>query len=160
MGYTNRIYPAAEVAIIAADRPDHDNERVKSGDIVNIRKPHYVIGTKEANEYLWLRITGLEENEYVQLISSGFDLDADHEFGHQILGETKRYEKRRFMIPLERLKKYYPPFDISRALDPNDKYQPFLTIDFSESGYYYFLDSVKPLDVHGLVFDKLKGVFL
>jgi hypothetical protein len=156
MGYTNRKYPVMEIAVAAINRPDHQNERVIPGDIVAFRRPHFVIGTKEGSDFIWLLIDGLEENEWGNLISLGHDADVHSD----IEDAGPVYDKRRYFIPLARLKKLRPDFNIQRAMDPGDFYQPFITIDFSDSGYWYYLANEKPLSIHGLIFDKVKGAYL
>ena len=156
MGYTNRKYPVREISIACINRPDHDNERLCVGDIVTIRKPHHVIGKKEAKSLIWLRVEGLEEIEIGTLVqeSSGLMMDEDK------AAVSERFEKRRYFIPLQRLKKIKPDFDIARAMDTNDSYQPFMVVDFADSGFFRYLASDKPLSVHGLIFDKIRGEYL
>ena len=141
----NKIYPVAEVAILTQNRPDHISERAKEGDIITSRKAHYTIGTKERTNYLWLRIEGLEDEFMRQLTDLNFD------------GNSARYNKRRFSIPLHRLVEVFPSFDINRARDIADEYQPFMILD-EDTGRY--LVPVKPFQVSGLVFDKTLGVYL
>lgn len=143
MGYTNRKYPVMEVAIRTRSYKDHDDERAKEGDIIAVRPPHFVIGTAERTGYIWLRIEGLEEGDF-GLQRTVFE------------GKT-RFDKRRYSIPLHKLKQVYPAFDINRAKDINDEYQPFIVLDL-DTGVY--LAPHKPFSVHGLVFDKVKGEYL
>lgn len=137
-------YPVKEIAILTQNYNDHLHERAKEGDIIAIRKPHNCIGTKEQTNYLWLRIEGLEELELELLNEENYEGNV-------------RFEKRRYCIPLHRLKEVYPAFDITRARDMLDKYQPFMIID-EETGRY--LTPVKPFNIHGLIFDKTKGEYL
>lgn len=157
MSYTNREYPVMEIAIAAVNRPDHQNERLIPGDIISVRKPHFVIGTGEGSRVLWMLADGIEQMNWGNLSTSNYDMDISY-INPDYSGE--RFDKRRYYIPFNRLKKVYPSFDINRAVNENDLYQPFITIDFSDSGYWYYLAKQKPLDVHGLVFDKVKGDFL
>jgi hypothetical protein len=161
MGYTNRKFPVKEISIWTINQPDHQNERVIPGDICAIRKPHYVIGLKEASELIWLRIEGLEENDFAELRSPNFDADISEEHTGLLPSEMPDcFDKRRYFIPLNRIKKIYPALDLNRAKDQNDAYQPFITIDFADSGFYYYLAAIKPFNVHGLIFDKVKGEFI
>lgn len=160
MGETYHKYPTMEVAILTVNRPDHDNERACPGDIIVIRRPHHVIGTKEGTEYIWLRFDGLEANGFWDLKGgSGTYMDPQYDAPDAKSFET-RYDKRRYCIPLERLKKFIPSFDIARAQDPEDFYQPFITVDFADSGFYKYLCNEAPLTVDGLVFDKDIGDYL
>ncbi len=145
MGYTNRKYPVKEIAIITINYPDDNGgERAKEGDIITVRNPHHVIGLKERTNYLWLRVEGLEENDCNNLNMDG--------------GEGGvRYDKRRYCIPLHKLIEVFPSFDISRARNITDEYQPFMMLD-EDSGEY--LSPVKPFSVNGLVFDKITGEYL
>jgi hypothetical protein len=145
MGLTNHKYPTVEIAICLTDHADHDNERAKIGDIIAVRKPLGQIGTKEMSRFLWLQIEGLEENEFVRLRES-------------VYGESsKLYDKRRYCIPLERLKKLFPSLDVNRCKDPDDKYQPFEPMEEDKG---YTLTFEPPLAVSGLVFDKETGEYL
>ena len=119
-----------------------------------VRQPHYVIGTKEATGYIWLRVEGLEENDGPIFLSPNYDSDVDQ---RDLNSPTIRFDKRRYCIPLDRLKKIYHAFDIERAKDINDIYQPFMNLD--EDNFKY-LTPRKPLNVRGLIFDKLKGEYL
>ena len=150
MGQTNRKYPIREVALSLENAPDNDSgtERKKLGDVVVVRNPHFVIGRLEAKPYLWLRLEGLEENEFSE-IKLRVHLDGDD--------AKERFDKCRYRIPLHRLKQVFPAFDIARAVDLDDIYQPFLTVD--EDNYFY-LTEVKPFQVSGLVFDKATGEYL
>lgn len=144
MGQTNPAYPIFEIAISCEHGGTHSGglkERKTVGDIIAIRKPGIGIGLKEMSGYLWLRIEGLEENDMARLIDpiEGFD-------------------KRRYCIPFDRLKAIIPSLDINRAKDLNDKYQPFLSVDHDPP--YRFIGTTRPLNIHGLIFDKQTGRFI
>lgn len=149
MGETNRQFPVAEVAIsmMGFQQSGGIKERIQVGDISGVRRPLGQIGWAEMRTYLWLHIEGLEENELFQL----GDLMWVSEPG----GE--RYDKRRYSIPLERLQQLFPTFDVNRALDTADYYQPFMPFD-EDNGFTLIAE--KPLSVHGLVFDKATMEFL
>lgn len=151
MGYTNRKFISKEIAILTEEYPDHDTERGCVGDIIVVRHKHGVIGLKEATNLIWLRVDGFEENDYEPLMYSNLDVSWDFK-GQE--PDIIRFDKRRFCIPLKRLKQLFPSFDIDRAKDTEDAYQPFITMDFSDSGYYYYLAYEKPLSIYGLVYDK------
>ena len=144
MGETNRQYPVFEAALSCEDCAPHTNgihERKLAGDIIGIRRPALGIGSAERSRYIWLRLEGLEENEMWLLT--------------ELIPE---FDKRRFAIPFTRLRQAYPDFDISRAMNRDEIYQPFLNVDHNPP--YYFLNEVPAFDVHGLVWDKVRGQFL
>ena len=147
MGQTNPNYPVREIAIAVEDCAAHTfatKERKLAGDIIACRRPAYIVGTGEVAVYLWLRVEGLEENEMARLTD-------------MLVEGGVRFDKRRYCIPLARLAEVAPGFSVARALDPADKYQPFLTFD-TES--HLWLTAAPPFDVRGLVFDKQTGAFL
>jgi hypothetical protein len=114
---------------------------------VAVRKPNVGIGAKETKSYLWLRVEGLEEGEFPKLVN-------------YIMDSTSNiiYDKRRYCIPLEKLKENYPDFDIDLALDQDTIYQPFLLLD---DDYTFILENdVQPFQVSGLIYDKITGDYL
>ena len=144
MGQTNPNYTVFEIAISCEYGGVHTNglkERKTVGDIIAVRRPNTAIGRLEMSGYIWLRVEGLEENEMARL--------KDPIDGH---------DKRRYCIPLDRLLAIAPAFNISRAKDLNDKYQPFLGVD--EEPPYRFIYGHRPLNVHGLIFDKQTGRYI
>jgi len=147
MGQTNRKYPIMEAAISLEDAAPHSGgERKLAGDIIALRREGVgEIGKKERHGYLWLRLEGLEENDFTQLTES---LEQGGE----------RFDKRRYCIPLNRLERVVPGFSISRAMDPADPYQPFMPVD--EDVPHSYLDRGPILSVEGLVFDKVTGRYL
>jgi len=148
MGQTNQKYPVFEAALSLEDAAAHTSgtkERKQVGDIIGIRKPLGYVGSGEMHRYLWLWLEGLEENEMARLTDP---LSAD-----PLNEDSQHFDKRRYAIPLERLKSVVPSFNIARALDVADMYQPFLMPDL-ESPFRH-LTSPRPLNANGLVFDKL-----
>jgi|SRR3990167_179690 len=144
MGYTNHNYPVMEIAISCEHGGTHTGgtkERKCVGDIIAIRRPAQAVGRLEQSGYLWLRIEGLEENEMARL--------TDPIEGH---------DKRRYCIPLDRLAQVVPSFNVARARDLADKYQPFLGVD--EDPPFRFICSERPFNVHGLVWDKQTGGYI
>jgi hypothetical protein len=121
------------------------HERATVGDIILAREPAGYIGTKEADQFLWLKLTSLKD---IDVFWDLFEPNEESEI---------QYEKRRFCVPLERLKQIYPSLDVARVRNTGDKYQPFLGYD-EEGGYLLFNHS--PLQIEGLVFDKATGRYL
>ena len=119
-------------------------DRKKVGDIIAVREPGVGIGRKETHEYLWLTVRG-----------KWSDI---HALTKPWAENGVKYEKRRFCIPLDRLKEVYPDFDKNRALDLSDFYQPFNPTD-KETGLFLFKNN-KVFDIKGLVYDKEKGKYL
>ena len=145
MGQVNPNYPIKEVAISLESFPiESEHERKQEGDIVTIRDTHYCIGLKEMSRYLWLRIEGLEESEFDELVSV-------------LVDDGITFDKRRYCILLEKLKEVDPNFDLDRARDLEDVYQPYLVID-EDTGI--FLIAEEPFQVQGLIFDKSIGEYL
>lgn len=147
MGQTRRQYPVMEVVLACEDCAPlpSGHERKLAGDIIGMRPitaPQAgKVGSGEQHRYLWLRLTGLEENDWPQLMES---LDG--------------FDKRRYCIPLSRLAQRVPGFDVAQAMNPAVAYQPFCLVD--EDSPFPFLTTHRPLDVHGLVFDKAIGRYL
>ena len=160
MPQTFREYPIRTVAICTQDFAPHTNgtkERSLCGDITVIKTPwgqdHGTIGSSEATQWLWFQLEGLDKNEMGYLSGVNrvpFDPADD--------GVHINYDKRRYCIPLERLKKLYPALDIAKAKDATVAYQPFVMTQGDPP--YYFLKKPKVFDVQGLVFDKAIGRYL
>ena len=143
MSELNPNYPVMEMAISLVDHAplESGHERVLAGDIIAVRYPDIGIGLKEAKAFLWIRVEGLEEHELRLLDRS-----------------IKGFDKRRYCIPLEKIKEIRPSFDVDLAMDENIIYQPFLTIDY-ETDYCFILEE-PPFQISGLVYDKLTGEYL
>ncbi len=145
MPQTYKDYSSVEVAVSLTSEKDlaSGHERKQEGDIIVVRRPLKGIGTAEAKTHLWLKVEGLDKADLDKLTQQ---VDEDNDYG-----------KRRYCIPLEQIKKQMSSFDISRALDKDEIYQPFLLVDEDN---YLFLVEVAPLQVQGLVFDKNKGTYI
>lgn len=143
-------YPIREIAISTENSAplNSGHERKLEGDIVAVRNVSNGIGSGETKKFIWLRVEGLEKLEMDVLIEPL----TEEPF------ETI-YDKRRYCIPLERLQKFVPTFDINRAKDATDIYQPFLNIDEDNFLYLEGTES-KTLRIEGLVFDKVTGGYL
>ena len=142
MGQTIKRYPIVEVALLCQNNAPlaSGHERAICGDIVAVRPPNTGVGMLEMHRYLWLRLSGWEEGPFGTLTTG-----------------VPGYEKRRYQIPLTRLKAIMPAFDLDKAQSAGVVYQPFLNVD-EDTGV--FLGQSKPLDVHGLVFDTATGRYL
>jgi len=150
--FAPRNYPIAEIAICLWSM---DGERLQEGDITSVRKPQIGIGLKEASRFLWLLIEGPEYIGYAGLkekVTEPIDPTRLYEDQAYI-----KYDKRRYSIPLDRLKIVFPALDLARCRDLDDKYQPFYTLD--DDNKLWLTDRI-PLDTAGLVFDKALGVYL
>lgn len=135
MGQTIRRYPILEVSVQTFSRRPVDpsgHERSLEGDIITARSPTAGIGRLEMHGHLWLHLEGCEEN--------------DRWLTEPCVG----YQKRRYQIPLPRLAELFPWFDLARARDIAEVYQPFLLVD-EDTGLYVIRG--RPLDLHGIVFD-------
>ena len=62
MSELNLNYPVMEIAINLVNYAslDSGHERALMGDIVAVRKPNTGVGRKEVENYLWMRVEGLE----------------------------------------------------------------------------------------------------
>ena len=151
MSFLNPNYPTMEIAISLVDYAPlaSGHERVLVGDIIAVRKPDYGIGTKELENFLWLRVEGLEEDEFSKLTDNISDSTSN------II-----YDKRRYCIPLEKLYELEPTFDIDLATTAGSIYQPFLFVDY-ESDYSFIMENTQlPFQVFGLIYDKVIGDYI
>jgi len=147
-----RDYPVVEAAILVRGSVPlaSGHERAQEGDIGLVRRPFAFIGRGERSRLLWLRLEGLDWNEIgiLNIVNAEPLNDLD--------GSV--YDKRRYHIPLDRLKQIARFRDLARVRDINDVYQPFMNID-EETGEV--LPSPRAsFSVHGLVFDKALQDFL
>lgn len=165
MPETFRSYQTWEVALFVVDNSPlaSGHERVQEGDIAAIRLPLPHIGTKERFKFLWVRLSGEDDNIMSDLAQPNTEpADTLNENGTFQRGANV-FEKRRFCIPFERLNDV-SAFDLARARDTADSYQPFQPIDEDmpiDGGEGLRLGSSRgPLDIRGLVFDKSTGMYL
>jgi len=149
MSDINTNYPVMEIALslVSYTPLESGHERVIEGDIVAVRNPGTGVGRKEVEEFLWLRIEGLEDSEFDRLTQT-------------VETTAGEFDKRRFCIPLEKLEELDPEFDIDLALEDDRIYQPFLLVDY-ETDYSFILeDGHLPFEVNGLIYDKVTGEYL
>ena len=148
MPETYRAYPVFEVALAVASKSSlaSGHERVQEGDIVATRREYTGVGLKEAAEFLWLRLTGLDESVVARLTDpSGIE----EEEGLYVTF----YDKRRYCIPLDRLAEVAPHLDLDSVRDTSQEYQPGLPLD--EDDYTYIPGAEQqPLEATGLIYDK------
>ena len=117
-----------EVAIALQNAPDDPGgERMKEGDIIALRLPALSVGQAEGKLFLWLRLDALIERSQFDLLT-----DMVREPG-PVTGVI--FDKRRYCIPLARIQILYPAFNLTRARDPDDLYQPFLYVDPEDYKY-------------------------
>lgn len=162
-----RRYATLEVCISTYSRSElSKGERAQEGDIVARREPGNGIGTAEAHNFLWLRISGLEELGLWKLTDIFTDPPTRPE-DRPVVGRRyfALFDKRRFCIPLERLKIVAPWLDLNRVRDRSDPYQPFIPIDLDDDDVrlqHTFLVGAahRPLEIIGLVFDKVTGRYI
>jgi len=146
-----RAYPIAEIAIAVESRVP---ERIQEGDICGVRKPQVGIGLKEASQFLWLLIEGLEANEYSILNTPVYEpFDPTGQYNDA----KTRFDKKRFCVPLARLLQVAPTINLARIRDTADDYQPFYTLDQDD---HLWLTDMGPLSHEGLIFDKVTGAYL
>ena len=106
-----------ELAIQAFDYPEPD--RAKAGDIIVCRPATGSIGKEEMTSLIWLTIDVTNESVLSGLM----------EFPTDVQGRVIGGAWRKFAIPLLRLKQLNASFDLKRAADPMDAYQPFINVD-------------------------------
>jgi hypothetical protein len=157
MGDFAREYPTLEVAIQTVDyADDRGGECVKAGDIVVIRRPLGLIGTADRARRLWLLIDGLEEEQRARLVERPMpemrerviEIPDEEPIVEEYLA---RFDKRRYAIPLERLKEVYPLLDLEKLTDSSVEYQPFMALDIDTGEVVSW---IAPLPADGLVYDK------
>jgi len=150
-GFT-RNYPVMEIAISADSRAAENGNRRQEGDVVAVRRATNWIagemGSKERHRFIWLRGYGLEEADIWALTEPIIEGEAS----------TVVYEKRRYAIPLERLAVRLPEFNVDRARDGSDLYQPFILP--ADDSPHRAVTIARPLQLRGLVFDKHLGRYL
>lgn len=156
MSVVKRNYPRMLAVINTRDCvPNPPNERKLCGDIIGCtplqRNDHGTMGTKQGTQYLMLHLEGLTRREMGWLALA-------NTVPFNPTGDSVRYDKQRYCIPFERLKKVYPAFDIDQAKDQTLVYQPFVLVQGDPP--YFFLQRPHVFDVHGLVFDKVTGGYL
>ena len=132
-----------EIAIALYDSPGG----IEEGDVIVCRNPLNGIGEKEGEMWLW-GIADINE-----LLANIIDKP------RRDLITNKIINKRRFKIPLEKIKQLDLNFSRSRARNLADKYQPYFTIDHN-----FLLVDPDPttfeLEKMSVIWDKVEGKFI
>lgn len=115
-----------------------------AGDIILVRPILGRIGWKEAKDYFWLPVEGIDKTMYAY-------------FQEPLILDEEPYDKRRYSIPFNRLETLCPFIDFERIADDNDVYQPFYQLDIDT---YEFILCNEVLQFEGLIFDKNTGLYL
>jgi len=135
-------------------------DRSQEGDIVNIR-PLIInrTGVDLTKRYLLVPVEGFDHWEFrdTPICEGMANIDRHWAIEGKDRFTIKHYDKRRFCIPLHRLKLVYPALDLDRCRDMDDSYQPFRHF-CQDRGY--FIETIKPFYYHGLIFDKWTGRYL
>lgn len=106
-----------EIAIQAEDY--QDPRRAQVGDIITIRPARGTMGRKQVNHLIWITVDSPVDLNIADFKSPVFAKDGT------------MLHKRRFNIngSLDKLKQIMPSFDIEKAKNPRETYQPFLNLD-------------------------------
>lgn len=146
MGWSNPNFPVAQVAITFQGHSG--NVFRKEGDIAGMRIDEINgFGLRTVKPYIWMRLTGLEENEL-------FNLAIPNTEG---IEEGIIFNKYRYSTPITKIIEKFPDFDLSFARDINMIYQPFINLDERN---HIITWKHEPFDVRGFVWDKQFETFL
>jgi hypothetical protein len=114
----------------------------REGDVILEREPLGRIGAKEARNFVWVLASFPDDVEHVSARVNASDVILD---------------KARFNLSVGTLQAALPTFDISRARDPNDVYQPFLPVSSRAGGSFVFGTPTQTLNLAGRIHDKQLG---
>ncbi len=119
--------------------PSKGPGHVQEGDVVDLRPMGEAagLGLAEVGLVVSVRLAGLEPRDV-----PGFKAPLP---GH----------KKRLNVPLARLQQRRPDFDLARARNPRDAYQPFQPVD--SNGLFVEAKAHPALPAAGLVRDKKTG---
>lgn len=132
-----------EMAIMVKNAPGG----IEEGDILTCRKPKGGIGDLEAGICIWIKVE-LSENLAGKIAQAIRDVN-----GKSVL------IKRRYKITLDKIKALNAEFDLNRAKDHMDKYQPYLEIDKD----YLFVDhnpQILELEKLKIIWDKQTETYI
>lgn len=127
-----------EIAIQAFDYPGP--HRAKAGDIVCVRPPTHAIGLLEQASLLWITVDIPDPRIISDITQPRIDASG------------RLAEKRRFRVPLTRLKTLMSAMDLDRVANPTDNYQPFVGV--RTVGHNIVMDHKTPIPITGLFEDK------
>jgi hypothetical protein len=137
-----------EIAISLFDSPGGTEE----GDVIVCRAPSDGIGKKEAKLWLWFR-ADISEALADVLATEWKDRDVNS------ATYKKMFAKHRYKIPLERIADIDPDFDLIKARDQLNGYQPYLPLGED----MLFIDpdpDTLALETLNVVWDKSTGVYI
>ncbi len=132
-----------QIAIALYDSPGG----IEEGDIIVCRTPIDGIGVKEAGMWLW--ITAIISEQLAQVLC----LPRRGLITNQVIS------KRRYQIPLDKIKELDAEFILALARDMTENYQPYLYVDDN----FLFVDSdptTFELENLEIIWDKLEGKFI
>jgi len=162
MPYTYRDYPPYDIAVATYSNAREDGGliRYQAGDIVAAVRAIEGIGLADCCEYLWLRVQGWDSSLMDRLMDEITDkTQADPLYADESGQKPIVYEKARFCIPLESMRRILPGFSVERATDTNDVYQPFMNLDqggIANLGTEPLYVSVDPFEWYPRIIDDPK----
>lgn len=118
-----------DVAIEIKDQPDRPDgyHTLKVGDIVEIVEHGHTWTDMEQQRYIILVVTGVDWED-VKFFKSPADEDGSPDIN---LTTPKPFIwKRLYQVPVDRVNVLYPDFNMTAALDPFTRYQPWLDGDY------------------------------
>jgi len=131
------------------------SKRIKEGMIVESQSETfngkiisniYGMGTKDIKLFIAIRMRG-----YDRTIMNALKQENERVIDSN---NSITYDERRFMVKFEDLKILYPSFDLNRARDLNDPYQPFrITKDLSSGRGHGHIADDPIFDVDSVVWD-------
>lgn len=115
------------IAIATGTRPEQVQgaDSMTEGDIVAVHPSSDGIGTGEFNAWLWVMVTGPDDEVLKNLSQPWYDSVDDDGIGQDPLA------KFRYKIDFDVLAEREPTLDLVRVRDPLDSYQPFCDASWS-----------------------------
>jgi hypothetical protein len=184
MPYTYREYPVWELGISTYTNPTDSTSvfRIQACDIIEARYPHGGIGApgyiqtkmgledgrivdgpidplSQGTGVIWIHVYGWDR-AWFEKLNTPFWSTALPDISDPIYsGDAVPYDKRRYCVPFERLKRVIPGFSVEMAIDFTQTYQPWAVVDMGNADNPYdagrFLAQGAPIYIDGLVYDKL-----
>lgn len=165
-------YPTYELGIYVNESRSDDLDgltRKQTGDIVICRPAYKGVGLKEMYGYIWLRAEGWSKARFDSLTSRVYPHSQVDPRDDRLMIDSDEdeieIEKFRYRIPLEAFMKLDLSFDISRAEDELDLYQPFMLLDAGDGeddriNEGLFLVASPAFNLDGIVFDKAQNCYI